>query len=91
MLQREAGIDTGYTPPIAAGIRPMYLRARDRGYSRGYGWHAEVRKILVIQVVSASYATPAGGATPTAAHDWSDPLSWHLNVRFGGVACQNRE
>ena len=64
MLQRETGMDTGYRPSIAAGIRPMYLRARDRGYSRGYGWHAEVRKILVIQTVSVCYSTPAGGARP---------------------------
>jgi len=63
MLQREAGIETGYTRSMAARIRPMYLRARGRGYSRGYGWHAEVRKILVIQIVSVCYSTPAGGAS----------------------------
>ena len=60
-------MDAGYTPPIAAGIRPLYLRARDRGYIRGYGWHAEVRKILVIQIVSVCYSTPAGGATESSA------------------------
>jgi hypothetical protein len=63
MLQRAAGIDTGYTPSIAAGIRPMYLRARDRGYSRGYERRAWAKKPLVIQIVSVSYSTPAGGAT----------------------------
>jgi hypothetical protein len=74
MLQRVAGIDTGYTRSIAAGIRPMYLRARDRGYIRGYERRAAVKKIPVIQIVSACCATPAGGAT--------HPVSRRQNLLF---------
>src|SRR5438874_10772136 len=64
MLRRETRFGAGYTPPIAAGIRPMYLRARDRGYSRGYEPRAGAKKMAAIQVVSVSYSTPAGGARP---------------------------
>jgi len=88
MLQRETGMDTGYRPSIAAGIRPMYLRARDRGYSRGYGWHAEVRKILVIQTVSVCYSTPAGGARPLVVY--SDEIGDDL-YRRNNLSPMNQE
>src|SRR5467141_3116343 len=55
-----------YRPSIVAGVCPMYLRVRDRGYSRGYERRAWAKKILVIQIVSVGHSTPAGGAVECA-------------------------
>src|SRR5437660_4585335 len=49
-------------------LPPAYVQCtcalEHRGYSRGYEQRAWAKKPLVIQTVSASYSTPAGGARP---------------------------
>src|SRR6266478_8444489 len=60
----------GWTRDAGPHLPPAYIQCtcalEHRGYSRGYERRAAVKKIPVIQIVSACYATPAGGAIECA-------------------------